>query len=590
MNISWYCFATFTFAIIFISVTASSDVDQTRLECKDMDGEIKLFIFREKTKKNKDCDWIKKHFKRWCTVEIVRNHCIKLCNNCPFSPPPELFGLIPVKSSSTAWSESVAFAEVETDLERLGSLSYSEEGKKKERKMQNAMDAYAINSEKGIVREYVQLCRMYADLLRKIPGISNKLRDGFYGSMMKIALGLNGTHTEMESQIKGVKMRGWPFKIATDDVPEFEAYQAGSLMEAIALAAEQAVIHGDKETAVSLALTVAGALHDGFLTKDLKRTKVRNDGTVVYVPNSAPEDRMKRFKEVYKEKYSGRPAFECPMLAQAINHGITPANAGIALLRAFGSIGWLKGKSKSEWNLIDADGVKIDLENYIEILKDFVSKSADVLLGNCKIRKTGTSIKDNYAGLDGKEWYHWKYKKISAKKCPSFKKDLSNRPEDISHGVIELQFASKIRAVGSDYFNRDPNYFGISDVDIHRFLMSVLNRFIVDPNAKVDDRFSCDLDSETRPNSKSCANGRTMPKRLMSVSQLLDIAIAARDYPEVRCDVLSVVNAILPIFLEGHKDFHGIFKYNKIKHLVAPLMSKYYFYWYESGVIDCQKE
>ena len=91
MNISWYCFATFTFAIIFISVTALSDVDQTQLECKDMDGEIKLFIFREKTKKNKDCDWIEKHFKRWCTVEIVRNHCIKLCNNCPFSPPPRTF-------------------------------------------------------------------------------------------------------------------------------------------------------------------------------------------------------------------------------------------------------------------------------------------------------------------------------------------------------------------------------------------------------------------------------------------------------------------------------------------------------------------
>jgi len=588
MNISWYCFATFTFAIIFISVTASSDVDQ----CKDMDGEIKSFIFREKTKKNKDCDWIekkKKYLKRWCTVEIVRNHCIKLCDYCPFSPPPKLFGLIPVKSSSTTWNESVAFAEVKTDLERLGSLSYSEEGKEKERNMQNAMDAYAINSEKG-VREYAQLCEMYADLLRKIPGISNKLRDGFYGSMMKIALGLNGTHTEMESQIEGVKMRGWPFKIASNDVPEFEAYQAGILMEAIALAAEQAVIHDDKKTAVSLALTVAGALHDGFLTKDLKRTKVRDDGTVVYVPNSAPEDRMKRFKEVYKEKYSGRPSFECPMLAQPINKGLSTANAGIALLRAFGSIGWLEGKSKSKWNLIDADGVKIDLKNYIDDLIDFVSKSADVLLGNCKIRKTGTSIKDNYAGLDGKEWYHWKYRNISAKKCPSFEKDLSNRPEDISHGSIVLQFASKIRAVGSDYFNGNPNYFGISDVDIHRFLMSVLNRFIVDPNANVDDRFSCDLDSETRPNSKSCAQSRSMPNRLMSVSQLLDIAIAARDYPEVRCDVLSVVNAILPIFLEGHKDFHGIFEYNIIRHLVAPLMSKYYFYWYESGVINCQKE
>ena len=76
------------------------------------------------------------------------------------------------------------------------------------------------------------------------------------------------------------------------------------------------------------------------------------------------------------------------------------------LLRAFGSIGWLEGESKSKWNLIDAEGVKIDLENYIDDLKDFVSKSANVLLGKCKKHKTGKSSKDNYAGLDRKEWYH----------------------------------------------------------------------------------------------------------------------------------------------------------------------------------------
>merc|ERR1712161_123067 len=118
------------------------------------------------------------------------------------------------------------------------------------------------------------------------------------------------------------------------------------------------------------------------------------------------------------------------------------------------------------------------------------------------------------------------------------------------------------------------NYFGIYEKDIHRFLIAVLNRFIIDPKAEVVSRFSCDLNSITDPSSKSCSKGREMPGRLMHISQLLSVVNAARDLnvDDYRCDVLSVVNAILPIFLEGHKDFHAQFKYGSWKFLLAPLM------------------
>merc|ERR1711957_887715 len=246
---------------------------------------------------------------------------------------------------------------------------------------------------------------------------------------MNIALAINGTYVEMEPEIEGVQMRGWPFKIVSD-VLEFESYQCAHLMEAAALAAEQAALRQDNDIAISLALTIAGAFHDGFLTRDLKRTKVSDDGKVVYVPEGAPSGRKKRFKKVY-EKEIGQATYECPEQPQATNHGLAAASAGVGLLRAFGAINWLEPtiKSKSSWRLIDADGNSIMLENYVDDLKQFVFKSADVVKNMCSIRETGMSIRDNYVGPNGTEWCYWKYRKVNVTKCPSFdkKNDSSNR-------------------------------------------------------------------------------------------------------------------------------------------------------------------
>ena len=496
------------------------------------------------------------------------------------------FGFQSINSSSTQWNELEALAELEFDLERVGSLN------KNSQKMKTRFKHYAKHRDKSI-RDLSRLHHVYTGLLTNIPGMSDKLRDKFYGSVMEIALMINATYVEMESYIEGVKMRGWPFVIDSD-VVEFDSFQGGFMMESVALAAEQAALYGDKETAISLALTVAAALHDGFLTKDVKRTKVRDDYRVVYVPASAPNSRRKRFTHLYKHKKDW-PIFECPDQPQATNHGLASANAAIALLRAFGAIGWLNSSSdsKSFWRLFDADGMKLELADYLRDLKKFVTASAHVFIDLCTIHKRQKS-KGN-TGSDGEEWYTWKYADMDSSECPSFRNDDSNRLEDIDHAQYEMKFASGVRAVGKDYFGGDANYFGIYDKDIHRLIVAVLERFITDQNAEVNDRFSCDLGGETDPYSKSCSVRRVIPSRVIEASHLLDIAITARDSPEAHCDVLTLVKSILPIFLENHEDFHGnhegIFRYKKnAQFLLAPLLTKYYFYWYEIGNANCQKK
>ena len=509
-----------------------------------------------------------------------------------FSGTNHNYALYPIKSSSATWSKSEAVSELEIDLRRASSFCDRMKKNQKQKLIdQKVFKDYEKTREHNL-RDFATQSNHYAGLLSNFPGITDSQRNKFYFKMIDIVLMINATFTEMESYVEGVRMRGWPFLIHSD-VSEFDSYHNGHLIEAVALAAEQAALRGDSETAISLTLTVAAALHDGFLTKDLRRTKVReHDGSVIYVPKSAPEDRTKRFLEVHNY----HSLFLCPNEPQAINHGLASANAGIGLLRAFGAIGWLDSTSdsKSSWHLVDADGIEISLSEYLDDLKNFVSRSAKVFMRLCDIRKT--KIKKEGKNRikrpvsDGSEWYWWKYKKVDKSVCPSFKNAGSNRPEDIGHAEIELRFVDAVRAVGKDYFAGNPDYFGISDKDIHRLLVSVLVGFITDPAAKVGDRFACDLNGNSDPMSKSCSHNRMMPEAQLMLPPLLYVAIAARDNPKARCDALRLVDAILPIFLEDHEDFR-LFEHSNHYDIPLPLLlTKYLFYWYENGVTDCQKQ
>merc|ERR1719272_1340862 len=176
---------------------------------------------------------------------------------------------------------------------------------------------------------------------------------------------MNATFVTTVPQAENVPMRGWPMMIKSA-VPEFESYQAGHIAEAIALAAEQAALRGEHGTAASLAHSVAAMLHDGFLTTDLKRTKVAAPGIVVYVPAAAPKGRRSRYAATNVR--SPRPCLDQP---QALNHGLMPAAAAIALLRACTAIDW----SLADWHLEDADGTPLDRETYLVDLEEYVAAS-----------------------------------------------------------------------------------------------------------------------------------------------------------------------------------------------------------------------
>ena len=75
-------------------------------ECKDKGGFIKTFFQKGKVKKGKDCNWVgQRNIHELCTKkDEIKNHCIKLCDNCP---GPKYLSLLPVKSSSEKWKSQV---------------------------------------------------------------------------------------------------------------------------------------------------------------------------------------------------------------------------------------------------------------------------------------------------------------------------------------------------------------------------------------------------------------------------------------------------------------------------------------------------
>ena len=71
----------------------------------------------------------------------------------------------------------------------------------------------------------------------------------------------------------------------------------------------------------------------------------------------------------------------------------------------------------------------------------------------------------------------------------------------------------------------------------------------------------------------------------------LAIAVAARNDPKARCDAFRLVDAVLPLFLDGHQDFAaGDHALCADGGLVSALMdAKFYFYDYEAGWAQCAR-
>jgi len=462
---------------------------------------------------------------------------------------------------SLVWEALQADNEVSRDVERLTS----------ECDLENFLfiiNDYAAKRTKG-VKTPSQYVTSVAELLLQLPTLNVTLSNLLYTQMLEVAVALNSTFVTTVPDNENVPMRGWPMKIKSE-FPEMDSYQGGHIGEAVGLAAEQAALHGDHETAASLAHSVAAMLHDGFLTADLKRTKMVTPGVVVYVPAGAPKGRHERYAASHKSN-------KCLDKPQALNHGLMAGMAAIALLRACNAIDW----SQANWHLKDAGGILLDMTAYLKDLEEFVLGSARVLLDSLSVRRTTSSSRDLYPGPKGTEWYKWKYWDVS--ECPEKVGGIEDRWEDITHARYEIKFAAKVSALGGEYFGTK-EYFGVKKKDFRRFLVTALNRLIVDLTVSGGARFACDVSGNTT-NKKSCRASREVHVRQKQAEYLLIAAIAARDDPKAKCDVISLVSSVLPLFVKGDPDFSTTSETECMSMVL--IQAKYYFYKYRADQDVC---
>ena len=473
-------------------------------------------------------------------------------------------GLVVATSATAEWDRAEALSAIHDDTSRflLGATlgTWAKE-------WAPVVHTHAENRTKGKMGARVRPPALFVMGLAEFissplaDNLDEPQRDAVYEAMLAGATAINETFTERTPYIEGVPMRGWPF-IIHNKILEFDSYQGGHMMQAVACGAEQAALHGEHEKAASLALAVAAALHDGFLTTDLERTKVDSNGAVVYVSRGASSGRFRRSKEVQSKG-------TCLDHPQALNHGLLAAEGAIALLRACNAIDW----DEAEWRLVDAKGSALTKESSLSDAEAFVVGSVGVLLKAFTTRKTGMSSKDRYNGPDGTEWYEWKY---FAHPCPSTIGTNTDRWEDIAHAGMDVGFVSLVRKFGRDYYG-DADHF-LDSKHLRALQVTFLNRLVVDPSIAGGGRFACDV-SGNAAGGKSCRGTRAKSARHYLFNRLLPVSVELKDDLAARCDALNVVGASMPLALPGHAQFVSL-----IFHFME---AKYHFHNFEAALHDC---
>ena len=167
-------------------------------ECEDQDENIDSFKYKKKTTTN--CYEVSTNDEKlkMCRKKKVKKHCSKTCASCVDEPisSGKYFSFFSIKSSSANWNECDAFSEVEMDLERFGSFLFSEKAQEEEEKHKQFFNDYQITRLKNPVKKVSYQCKVLAELLQKIPDVSDTLREKFYVKMIKIASMINATYME----------------------------------------------------------------------------------------------------------------------------------------------------------------------------------------------------------------------------------------------------------------------------------------------------------------------------------------------------------------------------------------------------------
>ena len=358
-------------------------------------------------------------------------------------------------------------------------------------------------------------------------------------------------------------------------------FNFGNIAHAIALASKQAALRGDSDLAITLLKPVIETLYDNFLTLDTRKRKVDDMGRLARVPIGSASDRVFRYLDLGDED-------QCLDIPEQYNHGTAVAQAAIACYETIDAIDW---KSVA-WPFPEVAEVeyKYELSRFVtmngEWLRDGISVSPE---------PTGSNPRDNYPGPAGTRWYTWKYRDLDD--CEEYKGTLKDRPQDIAKGSKEMAFVtdlvrwSKDASVGQETDSIDVSRLFISK-DIRALIVTFLNRLVRSYSGNAKDRFACDIHGtlETDPEVyalKSCDN-RSEEDRPEYAASWLTLALAARNFranTQLQCDAYRMVKAVLPLALEGNKQFypHSFSKLNRMW-TADVIVAKYYFYNYEFGL------
>jgi len=470
-------------------------------------------------------------------------------------------------ASATEWDEDRANVEVRVDLNNfLNGCDLNQEY------FLDGLDQYKTKRTKYL-RTPSQLIIVFAKILDSKLGknLQGKTRNRVYKKMVDMTDAVNATWISMESFVEGKSMRGWPLKVdETKDqetvIPEFEAYHGGHAMEAMARAAKQIALHGEHQKAASLVFSSASAIYDGFITDDLERTKLNDKGVVVYVPVGASDERVKRYKKIH-------PNWICLEQPQATNHGLSVAFAASALLKACKAIDW----TVADWTLVDGDGTPIKQKFFLAKLEKFVKDSYDFL--STQFIRRETSNDDSYQGDNGTPYYIWRYRDYS--QCPEKKDYRHNRLQDTAHLETEIMFVSEISDLGHE-LHGNRNYYGQTKKHIRYIIVSMLAKIVLDRSKFGASRFACGLNGRNNPTSVACKGRRSIRRIMNHIPNILTPAITAWEYDSKNdCDVLNLVNDVLPFYLDESKKVERFCRYPQESW--ALLEAKFYYYWYDTG-------
>ena len=418
-----------------------------------------------------------------------------------------------------------------------------------------------------------------------LPG--HKHDTALYDRLQDIASILLRGYKEEHSYVEDGVMRGWPmFVDPRDPKTRFEAFQSGHISMAISHAARAAGRYGHHAAAADLLGPVLSTLYDSFLTNDTEKSKLDGKGRVVYVPKRASKGRKKRH---LKAVGGGSPEV-CMTQPEAYNHGLVAGRAAIAAVRALDAV---------DWGQVEFPLQELTLDETKERLNYVIVRSAKYFRkAFSEPPVTGSDPRDNYPGPDGTAWWQWNYRDLT--RCPEAHGTNKHRPEDIAHTKFDIDFIVDFR----DWIQEQPdnvhvrrkyrNLFG--PPEIHRLLVTFLNRIIHDYNAPAHERFACDVvgvyDGDDWGNSaKQCGNPSRAPEtRPRHAVGFLPLAHTVKDKlgknSQLSCDAFRTVYEILPHALPGEKFDSFNFATVEQNHGAKLIEAKHHFYNFEKRLMD----